>query len=123
MAGHPSLLSRIRGYGYFNGATNGYYAENVGAGPGSNGTARVLMEEWMNSPAHRTNLLYAGFRDVGIGAVLAPPDRAFFADFPSTVYTTDFGRRYVHQRCVRRTSARSPTTPASPRRSYCRAAR
>jgi uncharacterized protein YkwD len=120
-AGHPSLLARIRGYGYFNGATGGSYAENVGAGPGDNGTARSLMNAWMNSPGHRTNLLYADFRDVGIAAVLAPPDRAFFADFTSTVYTTDFGRRLVRQRCVLRASPRTRTTkPASPRRRYCR---
>jgi uncharacterized protein YkwD len=120
-SGRPSLLARIRGYGYFSGATGGLYAENVGAGPSSNGTAHALMDAWMASPGHRENLLYPRFRDVGIAAVLAPPDRAFFADFPSTVYTTDFGARYVRRRCViRRPASRPGPGSASPRRQYCR---
>ena len=121
--GRPTLLARIRGYGYFNGASNGIYAENVGAGPSSNGTPRALMQAWMASPGHRANLLYSRFRDVGIAAVLAPPDPAFFADYPSTVYTTDFGRRYVRVRCV---PVRQPTSgggSATPRRLYCRPTR
>jgi uncharacterized protein YkwD len=118
-AGRPSLLARIRGYGYFAGASDGLYSENVGAGPGSNGTARSLMDAWMASPGHRANLLSAQFRDVGIAAVLAPPDGAFFADFPSTVYTTDFGFRSARRRCVtRRAPSGTPRRPASPRR-YC----
>jgi uncharacterized protein YkwD len=120
-SGRPSLLARIRGYGYFTGAVGGSYAENVGAGPGDNGTARSLMEAWMASLGHRVNLMYPRFRDVGIAAVLAPPDRAFFADFPSTVYTTDFGVRYLRRSCViRRTTSGSSTGSASPRRRYCR---
>jgi uncharacterized protein YkwD len=122
-AGRPTLLARIRGYGYFNGASNGIYAENVGVGPGSNGTARALMDAWMASPGHRANLLYPAFRDVGIAAVLAPPDPAFYADFPSTVYTTDFGRRYVRVRCTVRRRPPSPGGSASPRVRYCRPAR
>lgn len=120
--GRPSLLARIRGYGYFNGAVTGLYAENVGAGPGANGTAGALMDAWMASPGHRTNLLYSPFRDVGISAVPAPPDPAFFSDFPSTVYTTDFGRRYVRRRCVvRRPPGQVPPGgSATPRRRYCR---
>jgi uncharacterized protein YkwD len=122
-AGRPTLLARIRGFGYFNGVRNGMYAENVGAGPDSNGTARALMDAWMASPPHRTNILYPTFRDVGISAVPAPPDRAFFADFASTVYTTDFGRRYIKTRCVasrRVAPPRTPPGPASPRRRFCR---
>jgi uncharacterized protein YkwD len=119
--GHPTLLARIRGYGYFTGASDGLYAENVGAGPSSNGTARSLMDAWMASPSHRTNLLYSGFRDVGIAAVLAPPDAAFFADYPSTVYTTDFGTRYVRRSCVTpRSAPRSTQGLSSPRKRYCR---
>jgi uncharacterized protein YkwD len=119
--GHPSLLARIRGFGYFAGARDGIYAENVGAGPGSNGTARSLMDAWMESAGHRTNLLYPRFRNVGISAVLAPRDPAFFADYPSTVYTTDFGTRYLRRRCVATRPAPGSTPgAASPRRRYCR---
>jgi uncharacterized protein YkwD len=121
--GRPTLLARIRGYGYFNGASNGIYAENVGAGPSSNGTARALMDAWMASPGHRANLLYPAFRDVGIAAIPAPPDPAFFADYPSTVYTTDFGRRYVRLRCTPTRRTTSTSGSASPRTRYCRVRR
>lgn len=114
--GHPSLLARVRGYGYFNGARDGIYAENVGAGPTTNGTARAMVEAWMGSVGHRLNILHAPFRDVGISAVPAPPDPAFYANFASTVYTTDFGTRYVRRRCVLRRTATGP-------RRFCRRTR
>jgi uncharacterized protein YkwD len=117
--GHPSLLARIRGFGYFAGARDGIYSENIGAGPSTNGTAHALIEAWMASPGHRENLMLPAFRDIGISAVPAPPDRAFFADFPSTVYTTDFGTRYLRRRCARGPAgARSPR--ATPQQRWCR---
>jgi uncharacterized protein YkwD len=118
--GHPSLLARVRGFGYFNGARDGIYAENIGAGPSYHGTAAAMVESWMSSTDHRANIVYGAFRDVGISAIGAPKDHAFFADFPSTVFTTDFGTRYDRPRCVkpRRTTPRSGT--ATPRRRYCR---
>lgn len=114
--GQPSLLARVRGYGYFAGARDGIYGENVGVGPTTNGTARAMTASWMGSPEHRLNILYPAFRDVGIAAVPAGPDPAFYADFPSTVYTTDFGTRYTRPRCIRR-----PATGTSAPRRYCRA--
>ena len=122
-AGHPSLLARVRGYGYFAGARDGIYAENVGAGPTTNGTARAMIDAWMQSATHRLNLLHPPFRNVGISAVPAGPDPAFFADYPSTVYTTDFGTRYVRRRCIRRRTTSTRTGGATPRRRYCRPAR
>lgn len=119
--GHPSLLARVRGFGYFAGAADGIYAENVGAGPTTNGTARKMTEAWMGSPSHRANVLYAPFREVGISALPAPPHPVFFTGFPSTVYTTDFGTRYARRRCLTRpTSPTRTTTTTSPRRRYCR---
>jgi len=45
--------------------TNWYeLGENVGVG----GTVDSLHSAFMNSPAHRSNILYSGFRYVGIGA-------------------------------------------------------
>jgi uncharacterized protein YkwD len=106
--GTPTLLARLRGFGYFNGVSQGVYGENVGAGPSSNGTAESLLKAWIASPEHRLNLVFREYRDIGIAAVLAPPDPAFFADFPSTVYATDFGRRYVRAKCSNRTPSVSP---------------
>jgi len=118
--GHPTLLARVRGYGYFNGARDGIYAENIGAGPSYHGTAAAMVESWMNSPEHRANVLYAAFRDVGISALGAARDPAFFADFPSTVFTTDFAARYDRPRCVTPRRRVSPSGTATPRRRYCR---
>lgn len=119
-SGHPTLLARVRGYGYFNGARGGIYAENIGAGPSYHGTAGSMVGSWMSSPDHRANILYAPFRDVGISALGAPKDRAFFADFPSTVFTTDFATRYDRPRCVTPRRRVSPSGSATPRRRYCR---
>lgn len=122
--GHPTLLARVRGFGYFTGARDGIYAENVGAGPTTNGTARALVDSWMGSETHRANIMHGPFRDIGIAAVPAPPDRAFFASFASTVYTTDFATRYVRRYCVwRRVSTAPRTGSATPRRRYCRRGR
>jgi uncharacterized protein YkwD len=120
-SGHPTLLARVRGFGYFAGARDGIYAENVGAGPSYHGTARSMVTAWMESAGHRANVLYARFRDVGISAVPAPPDPAFFAAFPSTVFTTDFGTRYVRRRCVVRRTTTVSSGSAAPLRRYCRA--
>jgi uncharacterized protein YkwD len=117
--GHPTLLARVRGYGYFNGARDGIYAENIGAGPSYHGTAAAMMESWMSSPDHRANIIYGAFRDVGISAMGTPRDRAFFADFPSTVFTTDFATRYNTRRCVKPRPAAPRSGSASPRRRYC----
>jgi uncharacterized protein YkwD len=118
--GRPSLLTRVTGYGYFKDVSNGLYAENVGAGPHSNDTANALVKAWMDSPPHRANILYPRFRHVGIAAVLAPRDPAFFADYPSTVYTTDFGRRFKRPSCMRRKRGSAPDRSATPRWRFCR---
>ena len=104
-----------------NGVKNALYSENVGAGPTTNGTAHALMDAWMASSPHKANILYGNFRDIGIAAVLAPPDPAFFADYPSTVYTTDFGRRFASKpHCVVRKRKNSSSRQAAPRRRYCK---
>ena len=44
--------------------------ENLAWGTGSLGTPQVIVREWLNSPAHRENLLRAGYRRVGMGAAV-----------------------------------------------------
>jgi uncharacterized protein YkwD len=44
--------------------------ENLAWGNGSFGTPQVIVREWLKSPAHRENLLRAGYRRVGIGAAV-----------------------------------------------------
>ncbi|MBR3317877.1 MAG: Ig-like domain-containing protein [Atopobiaceae bacterium] len=40
------------------------YAENIAAGYGS---AEAIMSQWMNSPDHRSNILWKGFTSMGVG--------------------------------------------------------
>lgn len=44
--------------------------ENLAWGNGSLGTPQVIVRRWLNSPAHRENLLRPGYRRVGIGAAV-----------------------------------------------------
>ncbi len=47
--------------------------ENIWMGTGRQSTdtrqlARIIVDNWMSSPGHRSNLLHPGFTDIGIGA-------------------------------------------------------
>ena len=44
--------------------------ENLAWGNGAYGTPQVIVREWLNSPAHRENLLRPGYRRVGVGAAI-----------------------------------------------------
>jgi uncharacterized protein YkwD len=43
----------------------GWVGENVAYGPGS---ASQLVQQWMNSPPHRANILFKKFKATGVGA-------------------------------------------------------
>ena len=108
--GRPALLERILWTGYFDGAITGLYAENLLNGPQTSTTPAVMVDAWMGSPDHRTNILYPRLRDIGIGVALAPPDPAFYPDRPAVVVTTDFGERAFHgPTCGRPAVLRAPT--------------
>lgn len=93
--GRPTLLNRVLWTGYFANATDGLYAENLGYGPQETTTAQVIVDAWMSSPDHESNILDPRLHDIGLGAALAPPDPAFYPDHPAVVFTTDFGMRVV----------------------------
>jgi uncharacterized protein YkwD len=59
-----TLTTRLRKAGYKYRAA----AENTGRGFGTGARA---VEWWMNSPKHRTNILFPRVRDVGIGIALS----------------------------------------------------
>jgi uncharacterized protein YkwD len=74
----------------------GFHSWTVGenllwSSPGVDPAGAVAM--WMHSPAHRANILNAGWREIGIGAVRSPSARGFFGGRPVTIITTDFGVR------------------------------
>ena len=56
-------------------------------------SARRAVEEWLQSPEHRDNLLNRRFRDVGISAVWAARAPGIFGQRRVVVLTVDFGKR------------------------------
>ena len=88
------LLTRIKSTGYFDHVTGGLYSENLAAAPDGRASASAVVSAWMQSDHHRANILFPDFREIGVGATVTGPDPAFYQDYPSVVYATDFGRRY-----------------------------
>jgi uncharacterized protein YkwD len=65
-----SFSARLIRFGYTNvGCTGWTVGENIASGYASSGTPRAIFKAWVNSPAHRTVMLTARFRNVGIGRV------------------------------------------------------
>jgi uncharacterized protein YkwD len=61
--------------------------ENLAWGAGSFATPQAVIREWLASPAHRANLLRAGFERIGIGAA----GGSFRGYDGAIVITADFG--------------------------------
>jgi uncharacterized protein YkwD len=56
-------------------------------------TAESSVEQWMNSPPHRANLLSSSWREIGISAVHFDAAPGEYDDAPVTIVTADFGAR------------------------------
>jgi uncharacterized protein YkwD len=56
-------------------------------------TPTEVMDAWMESPAHRDNILAPRWREVGIGALQAATAPGTFDDEPTFLVTMDFGFR------------------------------
>ena len=82
-----SMVDRVKATGYLRGKWA--LGENLAWGSGALATPRAIVNGWMNSPAHRSNILDPGFRDVGIGIRLGAPSPDLTG---GTTYVTDFGR-------------------------------
>jgi uncharacterized protein YkwD len=74
------LHARIAAAGY-----RGYtWAENIAAGQR---TPQAVVQDWMNSPGHRANILHASLKEIGIGIARVPGS-------PMGIYwVQDFGAR------------------------------
>jgi uncharacterized protein YkwD len=55
--------------------------------------AGAVIQAWLDSPAHRDNMLGTGWREVGIGAMRASSAGGTFGGKPTWVITMDFGIR------------------------------
>jgi uncharacterized protein YkwD len=79
---HGAYAARIRRTG----VSAPRVGENLAWGAGVLARARAIVNMWLASPEHRANLLHAGYRSVGVGAL-----RGRFDGYSGAiVITTDF---------------------------------
>jgi uncharacterized protein YkwD len=82
---HGAFNARIRRVG----VRSPRVGENLAWGAGAFAQARLIVQMWMGSPAHRANLLHPGYRMVGVGAVKG----TFNGQRGTLMVTTDFAGR------------------------------
>jgi len=80
---------RLKRYGYTPFGCYGTVGENI-AYNSQTGTSSAdkVHDQWMNSSAHRANILNKNFSQIGVGAVYGD-----FKGYNVTVWTVDFGTR------------------------------
>jgi uncharacterized protein YkwD len=84
-----TLLDRMLGADYVRQSGTWTVGENLAWATGSDATPAGIMREWMASPGHRTNVLRAAYREVGVGTAIGTPSDATVG----ATFTVDFGRR------------------------------
>jgi uncharacterized protein YkwD len=84
------VVDRLHMSGYLGGRFSWTVGENLAWGSGSYGTPEHIVQEWMESPGHRRNMLDPRFREIGIGVIYGSPVRT---RLPAATYTTTFGGR------------------------------
>lgn len=85
-----SVLARVKRKGYRS-SRGLLVGENIAWGSGSYATPAEIVEGWMNSPGHRSNILHRSFEEIGVGVAVGAPRSV--DGMPAATYTTDFGRR------------------------------
>ena len=75
---------------YLTGANSYTLGENIAWGTGSYGTPRETMNEWLNSPEHRQNILSPAFHELGIGYL---SEQSFQGTTGATLWSQEFGTR------------------------------
>jgi len=70
------FVDRIESSGYMRGARQWLVGENLVWGSGQLSTPANLVKAWMESPAHRSNLLRGRFKEVGVGVRRGTPNSA-----------------------------------------------
>lgn len=85
------FVERIRGTGYLEASREWLVGENIAWGSHGRGSARRIVQAWMNSPPHREEILRPSFRDVGIGVASGVP-RPLTSG--GATYTVDFGVKH-----------------------------
>jgi uncharacterized protein YkwD len=83
--GHGAFSRRMSGF-HVHAKTVG---ENLAWGTGAYAAAKAIVDEWLQSPEHRANLLRPGFSRVGVGSAVG----TFVGRTGATVVTADFAGR------------------------------
>jgi uncharacterized protein YkwD len=87
-----SARTRILTSGYIRRSAHVAVGETVATAGGQLATPAGVVQGWMSSPEHRSNVLGAGFRASGIGIVLGMPPRAANGwQGAGATYTQDLG--------------------------------
>jgi uncharacterized protein YkwD len=82
---HGSVGRRLKHYGY----QWRVYGENIAGGYGRYASPDNTFRRWMDSGAHRSNILDRRFREIGIGTATG----RYKGHKGYTMYTVDFGTR------------------------------
>ncbi|HST38670.1 MAG TPA: CAP domain-containing protein [Conexibacter sp.] len=82
------FAARILATGYAPPSARWTVGENLAWGAAPAGDAAWVVNAWMNSRAHRENLLRGSFRDIGLAAVAGAP---VGGDGPRATWAAEFG--------------------------------
>ncbi len=82
-----SFVDRIIGAGYAKRNDGWTLGENIAWGTGDLSSAKGVMDAWMNSPGHKSNILKKAYREVGIGIRTGVPSD----EGVGATITADFG--------------------------------
>jgi uncharacterized protein YkwD len=84
-------VDRIESAGYMRGARSWLVGENLVWGSGELSTPANLVRAWMESPAHRANMLRGRFKEIGIGVQRGTPNDA--SEFNGVTVSSEYGFR------------------------------
>jgi uncharacterized protein YkwD len=82
---------RIARTGYMGRRRRWIVGENLAYGTHERSTPRSIVRAWMNSPAHRDNILFPRFRHIGVGVVAGVPVPGLFP--VAATYAHEFGTK------------------------------
>jgi uncharacterized protein YkwD len=83
-------LERIRAVGYIVAGAGYEIGENIATGSSGIDTPEAIVNDWMNSPGHRANILNAAYTETGIAVAPAMP-ASVGGGLSGATYTQDFG--------------------------------
>ncbi|MDA0183625.1 CAP domain-containing protein [Solirubrobacter phytolaccae] len=87
--GGETVGDRVRDAGYGKPGDGWKVGENLGWGTGQRATPNALVDEWLNSAAHKKNMLNGAFRELGVGISQGAPNKG--PELPGATYTLNLG--------------------------------